>query len=45
MLLIPEAVMNAPCSGDKKTIKKINHFHSQYFNKSVNVVISPGSLV
>ena len=45
MLLIPEAVMNAPCNGDKKTIKKINHVHSQYFNKPVNGVISPGSLV
>ena len=45
MLLIPDAVINASCNGDKKTIMKINHFLSQYFNKAANRVISPGSLI
>ena len=44
MLMIPEAVVNAPFNGDKKTIKKKKQIHSQYFNKPVNRVISPGSL-
>ena len=45
MVLISKAGMNAPCNGDKKTVMKIIHFLSQYFNKPVNHVISPGSLV